>query len=62
MKTDDYIQSLIERDIPKKPKIYKVENPDGSVTELYGCGHCDKLMAVGEFCNYCGGRIDWSEQ
>lgn len=53
------VRHLVERDKAKKPRKREFECQDGSSIKLYVCGHCDELMADGDFCNLCGGRIDW---
>lgn len=57
----EYLNNLIKRDKPKKPRKREFECQDGSSIKLYVCGHCYELMADGDFCNLCGGRIDWGE-
>lgn len=56
MKTDDYVQSLIERDTPKKIIC--------SATGKTICPSCQKAWCTwaNNFCSYCGQRFRWSEE
>lgn len=56
----------LEKQIPKKP-IVEYKDTNDCITEIeWKCPICGtnyiELAPCGEWCNYCGQKLDWSEE
>lgn len=55
----DIAIKALEKQIPKKPIVCNKKN---EYEFYYTCPTCGSVNIIGEFCNDCFQRIDWSEQ
>ena len=61
----DMAIKALEKQIPKKP-IVEYKNTNDCITEIeWKCPICGtnyiELAPCGEWCNYCGQKLDWSD-
>ena len=62
----DMAIKALEKQIPKKP-IVEYKNTNDCITEIeWKCPICGtnyiELAPCGEWCNYCGQKLDWSDE
>lgn len=67
----DCAKSVVERQIPKKPKPYKVKVAKiligngywGKGTTVYKCPYCGEYVSrIYKHCGDCGQALDWSDE
>lgn len=59
------LQELVDKETPKKVKVYSFVNAKGRHIDEYYCGSCDQYIDRIKYENYCfncGQALDWSEQ
>ena len=64
----DLIESIVEKEIPMKPKLFMRDgyDEDESVYDAWDCPYCGTHYQIifdkHDYCPKCGQRIDWEEQ
>ena len=64
----DLIESIVEKEIPMKPKLFMRDgyDEDESVYDAWDCPYCGTHYQIifdkHDYCPHCGQRIDWQEQ
>lgn len=61
-KSSKYLQELVDKATPKKPKNWKAERrPNGRVE--FNCPVCNRIYNERvNFCSSCGQKLDWSNE
>ena len=54
-------KEALEKQIPKKPIPTMEEQDDGTKALSFKCPACNEFLFIGDWCWYCGQRLDWSE-
>ena len=63
----DLIESIVEKEIPMKPKLFMRDgyDEDESVYDAWDCPYCGTHYQIifdkHDYCPHCGQRLDWSE-
>ena len=68
LKDIELIESIVEKEIPMKPKLFMRDgyDEDESVYDAWDCPYCGTHYQIifdkHDYCPHCGQRIDWEEE